>query len=146
MMVASSSEPARVLRENERPLAIVVDDAPRVREVVANFLAEAGFAAVTTTDDAVVMEWAHTRRPAVIVVDLMMPDVDGGMIISWLRRNPATANVPIVAISGRDEELREAQRAFGRSGMAYLRKPFTREELQRAVEEAGGVSPHGGSA
>jgi CheY-like chemotaxis protein len=129
-----------------RPLAIVVDDVRRVREVVGGFLAEAGFDVLTSADGATIMEWALTRRPAVIVIDLVMPTVDGQTMVTQLRRNPRTADVPIVVISGRGEELSETQGFFGTYRMAYLPKPFTREELKRALQEAGGLSPHPGPA
>lgn len=113
---------------------------------MSGFLADAGFEVIATADWATIMEWARTRRPAVIVVDLVMPGVDGQTIVTQLRRSPETADIPVVVMSGRGEEISETQRFFGTSRIAYLTKPFTREDLKRAVQEAGAPNPPRGSA
>jgi CheY-like chemotaxis protein len=116
-------------------LAVIVDDVGPVREAVAGFLTQLDFESIVTDDAEIVMEVALTRRPAVIVVDLVMPWVDGATIITLLRRSPGTSGIPIVVMSGRAEELNEAERFFGRDRITYLHKPFTRDQLKRAVQE-----------
>jgi two-component system alkaline phosphatase synthesis response regulator PhoP len=119
-------------------LAVIVDDVGPVREAVAGFLTQLGFESIGTDDVETVMEVALTRRPAVIVVDLVMPWVDGATIITQLRRSPGTSGIPIVVMSGRAEELNEAEKFFGRDRVTYLHKPFTRDQLERAVQEVAG--------
>jgi CheY-like chemotaxis protein len=120
-------------------LALVVDDNPRVRQVVSLHLAHLGLEAISLNDAQEVVALASRYRPAVIVLDLMLPITDGFTAIANLRRHPETAQIPIVVISGNPDALTRARAQVGDRGpVVLLRKPFTLAELRAAVREAMG--------
>jgi CheY-like chemotaxis protein len=124
-----------------RPLALVVDDNARVRQVVSLHLAHLGLEAISLDDADEIVELASRYRPAVIVLDLVLPIMDGFTAIANLRRHPETAPIPIVVISGQPEALARARMGH-RGGVVLLRKPFTLGELQAAVRHAMRPASH----
>ena len=104
-------------------------------------LAHLGLEAINLDDARGVVELASRHRPAVIVLDLMLPITDGFTAIATLRRRPETAQIPIVMISGNLDALAQAgMHGGGRGTVVLLRKPFTLAELQAAVRQAMGAA------
>jgi CheY-like chemotaxis protein len=118
-------------------VALVVDDNPRVRQLVSLQLAQLGLEAVSVDDARDIVALASRHRPTVIVLDLMLPLTDGAAAIAALRRDPETRQIPIVVISGNLKAL-TLVRAQTREapGIVILAKPFTLAELRSAVREA----------
>jgi CheY-like chemotaxis protein len=83
--------------------------------------------------DALVAAEAHA--PGIIVLDLMLPDVDGWELLGCLHENPATRTVPIIVCS----VIREAELALELGAMLYLPKPVRRGELLAALDQAAAV-------
>lgn len=123
-----------------RPTILVVDDDPKLRDLLARYLDKEGFA-VDTVGDAVAMDaWLAERRPDLIVLDLMLPGEDG---LSIARRLRAEGDLPLVMLSARGEEV---DRIVGLEMGAddYLPKPFNPRELLarvRAVLRRRGNGP-----
>ena len=109
---------------------LVVDDDPRLREVVRYALTRAGFEVREAGDGAAALR-AFSERPAdLIVLDVLMPELDGIAVCRELRR---TSDVPVVFLSSRDEEL---DRVLGLEigGDDYVTKPFSPRELVSRVK------------
>jgi CheY-like chemotaxis protein len=122
-------------------VALVVDDNPRVRQVVSLHLAQIGLEAITCDDAREVVSLASRYQPVVIVLDLMLPTTDGFTAIANLRRHPETAPIPIVLISGHPEALRRAPAYITDfRAIVLLRKPFTVAELRAAARQAMGLA------
>lgn len=81
------------------PLVLVVDDSADARAVYSDYLEYAGFRVITAADGEQAITAAAAEWPAVIVMDLAMPKVDGWEAIRRLRADPLTAEIPIVALS-----------------------------------------------
>ena len=111
---------------------LVVDDDPRTLRYVRNTLAEAGYAAVVTGDPQKVPELISTRRPRLVLLDLLLPGTDG---IALMERVPELADVPVIFISayGRDETICTALDA---GAADYIVKPFSPTELTARVRAA----------
>ena len=77
---------------------------------------------------------AQHQRPDAIVLDLMMPLMDGFTTLETLIGDPKTAQIPVIVVSALDGDERE--RCMGLGAHAYLRKPYNPEELIRAIESA----------
>ncbi|MFJ8015739.1 response regulator transcription factor [Streptomyces sp. NPDC096339] len=115
------NEPARVL---------VVDDDPTVAEVVTGYLARAGFSVEHAADGAAALARAERARPDLVVLDLMLPGLDG---LEVCRRLRETGPVPVVMLTARgDEEDRIAGLELGADD--YVTKPFSPRELVLRVE------------
>ena len=72
--------------------------------------------------------------PDVIVLDILMPDVDGWQVREWLRNNPVTARIPVLILTGDDESYEEA--ASRPDVHAALKKPCAPERLLQAIQRA----------
>src|SRR5215470_8263831 len=111
---------------------LIVEDDPDIAELVARYLDKAGFetARATTGDDA--LKAIAADPPQVVVLDLMLPQVDGLEICRILRSNRATAALPIIMLTARAEE---SERIVGLELGAddYLAKPFSPGELVARV-------------
>jgi two-component system, cell cycle response regulator DivK len=81
------------------PLVLVVDDSPDARAMYGDYLRICGFRVVTAKNGEEGVAVAQTEGPAVIVMDLAMPQMDGWEAIRHLREDPCTAAIPIIALS-----------------------------------------------
>jgi two-component system cell cycle response regulator DivK len=99
---------------------LVVDDDPDARTMYRRYLKHAGCKVRTARDGRAAIEKVHRRAPDVIVMDLAMPKFDGWTASRWLKGSPATAHIPIIALSGLPTS-REDARAVGCD--AFLAKP-----------------------
>lgn len=117
-----------------RPKILVVDDEPEAVELVEFNLKQAGFDVVSAGDGAEALECARTRLPSLIVLDLMLPEVDGLEVCKMLRRDPATASIPIIMLTAKAAEV---DRILGLELGAddYLTKPFSPRELVLRVKK-----------
>jgi CheY-like chemotaxis protein len=79
--------------------------------------------------------FAETRRPKLILLDLDLPDIHGSEVIQHLQKNPATAHIPVVVISG-DATPSQIERLLVLGARNYLTKPFEIEPFLTVVDEA----------
>ncbi len=120
------------------PLALVVDDDPAIRDLVGEVLEELGLQALSIADPETVVELAATHRPAVILLDIMMPGLDGYTLATRLRGDPRTAAIPIVFVTGQDAPIYRTL-SFGVGAVAHVEKPFTPTTLRAALGHALGT-------
>jgi DNA-binding response OmpR family regulator len=107
---------------------LLVDDEPDALEVLGYKLREAGFIPLFAKDGTRALAAARNDRPDLIVLDLMLPEVDGLEVCKILRRDPATASLPILMLTARAAEM---DRVIGLELGAddYVTKPFSPREL-----------------
>ena len=115
--------PARIL---------LVEDDPAVRELVAQLLAAQGYDVATAASGDEALELALTVDPALVLLDLMLPGIDGYTVLRELR---ARSEVPVIVLSGRQRE-QDRVRALELGADAYLTKPVGADELNAAVVAA----------
>jgi DNA-binding response OmpR family regulator len=116
-----------------RERVLVVDDSPAQRHYVADCLARQGFEVTTAEDGKVALRKAQTIRPALIVSDYEMPNMNGFELVHSLRRDPELRQIPVIMLTARDSKRDRAQlRAAGAS--AYLVKPFSQDKCIALVE------------
>lgn len=113
---------------------LLVDDEPDALEVLAFKLKEAGYRIVTAKDGSQAITLARDERPALIVLDLMLPEVDGLEVCKILRRDPRTAGIPILMLTARAAEM---DRVLGLELGAddYVTKPFSPRELVLRIKK-----------
>ncbi len=116
-----------------RERVLVVDDSPAQRHYVADCLARQGFEVATAEDGKVALKKAQAVKPALIVSDYEMPNMNGFELVHALRRDPELRNIPVIMLTARDSKRDMAQmRAAGAS--AYLVKPFSQDKCIALVE------------
>ena len=118
-----------ILPTGERTVLVVDDNADTLR-LYQRHLAGTGYAFVGAGDAERAMELATTAVPYVIVLDVMLPGIDGWHLLERLREHPATRGVPIVVCS----ILPEEHLAMALGAVAFLRKPVNREALLSTLD------------
>lgn len=124
-----------------RRTVLVVDDEAMVREVVCTYLEREGFTTVEAIDGAAALASVAEREPDLIILDVMLPKVDGYTVLSELRKQ---THVPVILLTARAEEV---DRVLGLELGAddYVVKPFSPRELAarvRSVLRRSGASEH----
>ena len=112
---------------------LVVDDEPDVVELVDFNLKAAGYDVVTATDGEEALKKARAVLPSLIILDLMLPEVDGLEVCKILRREPQTSGIPIIMLTAKAAEI---DRILGLELGAddYVTKPFSPRELVLRVK------------
>ena len=111
------------------PTILIVDDDPHIREVIRFALQKAGFATLEAENGAQALTRFQEANPDLVVLDIVMPELDGTEVCKALRR---ISTVPIVFLSSRDDEV---DRILGLElgGDDYVTKPFSPRELTARV-------------
>jgi signal transduction histidine kinase/ActR/RegA family two-component response regulator len=123
--------PQAAAANDSRGRLLLVDDDPEILEATGQILREWGYAVDEARDGHTAISLARTARPDLMLVDLMMPVMDGWTLIRRLRDEDVAPRVPVVVFSA-DRDAREKARHLDAD--AALRKPFELEELQDVVE------------
>jgi DNA-binding response OmpR family regulator len=110
---------------------LAVDDDPAILDVVAQVLEEEGYDVLTANGGRAAVELARQRLPRLILLDLMMPEMNGWQVVAELRASTQTRAIPILLLSARrDTELMANNLGVN----AYLEKPFDLDELLVRVQ------------
>jgi CheY-like chemotaxis protein len=119
------------------PSVLIVDDEPFIRKLVATTLEDvAGFELIEAADGTEALELAREEAPAIVLLDIDMPGIDGYEACRRLREEPGTAEATIVMLTAAAGE--EAERAAEEAGAdLFLTKPFSPLELLRLVHDIG---------
>lgn len=110
------------------PLIMVADDAEDAREMYGRYLALRGYRVVTAADGADAVDRARICRPDIILMDLMMPRLDGWEAIRQLKGDPRTASIPVVAVSAHTHAAARSE-ARSAGADACLTKPCLPPQL-----------------
>jgi DNA-binding response OmpR family regulator len=126
--------PVMVSKTHVRSKILVVDDEPEAVELVEFNLKQAGFSVMTAADGAEALNKARATPPNLIVLDLMLPEISGLEVCKMLRRDPATAAVPIIMLTAKAAEI---DRVLGLELGAddYITKPFSPRELVLRIQK-----------
>jgi two-component system, OmpR family, phosphate regulon response regulator PhoB len=121
---------------------LVVDDEPEIVALVAYHLAKAGYRVVTASTGEEALEQARRERPALVVLDQMLPGLSGFDVLEQLRAEAATEAVAVLMLTARREEA-DRIRGLSLGADDYLTKPFSPAEL---VLRVGAILRRAGSA
>ena len=115
-----------------KPRILVIDDDPAIAELVAINLEMAGYNVTQATDGVKGQALAVQMVPDLIMLDLMLPKVDGFTICQRLRREERTADIPILMLTALSQ-TRDKVEGFNAGADDYLTKPFELEEMLARV-------------
>src|SRR5438128_8219452 len=107
---------------------LVVDDDPKIVRVVEINLTQEGYQVRTAADGEAALAAVAQEPPDLVLLDVMMPRMDGFETLKRLKADPASADIPVVMLTARaqDEDVFEG---YGTGAQWYLTKPFEPEEL-----------------
>jgi DNA-binding response OmpR family regulator len=132
-----------------RPRILLVDDELPILKVVGKRLEIEGFAVSVAMDGQEAVRKAQLERPDLILLDLMLPKMNGFEVCTLLKDDHATQRIPIVILSAKTQEEDE-RRALACGADAYFKKPFNAPALMEGIRkllgprEASGQSDRGG--
>lgn len=115
-----------------KKLIMLVDDEPNLRDLLRQMLEMGGFAVVEAEDGLEALEKLEDNTPDVMILDVMMPNLDGVSLCKKLRAGTAFAKLPIIMLSGKTQ-YRAVQEGLAAGANQYLCKPITIEELLQSV-------------
>jgi DNA-binding response OmpR family regulator len=118
----------------DAPLVLCADDDEDILSLVSLRLQRAGFEVATAADGEEAVEIARTRRPALAVLDVMMPKRTGYEVLAELRGDEALRGMKVILLSARVQEG-DVARGLDAGADAYLAKPFKAQDLVSKVEE-----------
>jgi len=112
---------------------LLADDEPTVLEIMARKIASAGFTVVTATDGKMAWEKIQSENPDVVLLDLVMPHMDGFGVLNQLRQHPPSNKwIPVIVVSAMDE-VQNMQKSFDLQADHYLIKPCRIEDVLRSI-------------
>lgn len=113
---------------------LVVDDEPSIGRLVKMSLAVEGYDVKTATSGFEAMEEIEQSKPELIVLDIMMPGMNGYEVCMEIRKNPMTKDIKVVFLTARGNPG-DAQQGFAVGGDDYIIKPFDPDELLEKVSD-----------
>jgi adenylate cyclase len=108
---------------------LVIDDDATARELIADYLSQAGFAVITAAGGREGLKRAKDHHPIAITLDVMMPDIDGWTVLAALRGDPQLADIPVVMATIVDER----RQGMTLGAVGYLTKPIDRDKLVEII-------------
>jgi len=112
---------------------LIVDDDPDIQRLVSYNLTQAGFEVVTAQTGRIALASVQKQPPDLIILDLMLPDVDGVEVCRTLRQRESSRRIPIVMLTARSEEI-DRVIGFELGADDYVMKPFSPRELVLRVK------------
>jgi DNA-binding response OmpR family regulator len=112
---------------------LIVDDEKNMCEIMENYLHEEGYDAISVNNGKDALEFSKNKTPNLIILDIVLPDMDGYMFARALREDERTFLTPIIMISAKRKEYRDKLAGFISGACDYLTKPFDRKELLDSI-------------
>lgn len=116
----------------EPGVVLVIDDLPATRDLVSRLLCRDGYRVITANDGLSVPELIRSQAPDLVIMDVLMPDVDGFSACRALKADPTTRLIPVVLITALDDSESRV-RGIDAGADDFLTKPFNAAELRARV-------------
>ena len=119
-------------------VALVVDDSMLIRYTVCRFLEERGFQVESATNGVEALQILERVLPDLIFTDMQMPKMSGSELITALKKNPRTTNIPIIIVAGRASGFDEKEK---RADFAIYKDIDMQSQLEKALNAVMGKKP-----
>jgi len=120
----------------QTPTILVVDDAPANIDVVKSILSDT-YLIQAAVNGNVALKIAEKRKPDLILLDIMMPGMDGFEVCKALKADARTADIPVIFVTGKDQESDESK-GLSLGAIGYITKPVNSSELKEKIADALG--------
>lgn len=110
------------------PVVLIVDDQPDNLDVIVSYLADSGMRLLVATDGEQAIEVAQEQIPDIVLLDVMMPGLDGFQVCSMLKSDSRTKDAPVIFMSAFSDLSRRLE-GFNAGGIDFVVKPIQREEI-----------------
>lgn len=119
--------------ETVQKTVLVVEDNPDILEILKYNLTKEGYSTIQAEDGKMACSLASEKLPSLILLDLMLPIIDGLQVCRFLKRNADTKNIPVIIVSAKDEES-DIVSGLELGAEDYLTKPFSPKELMARIK------------
>lgn len=119
---------------SETQKILVVDDDEHILRSLSQYLELEDFNVVSASSGPEALKLFEQERPDLLVLDVMMPGMDGFQVLETLRKDPDTAQVPVLMLTARDQH-NDILKGYQMGATSYLVKPFNLDELVDAIRE-----------
>jgi CheY-like chemotaxis protein len=123
----------------ERPLVLCIDDDPWTIEILSKIMSHLPVRYLTATEPRKAVDMAQSEKPHLLVLDLMMPDLNGWEVLDRIRASGARANLRVIVLTAKDTGFERLIAANLARVDVFLAKPFDAAELARHVLRLLGV-------
>ena len=113
---------------------LIADDEEDIRIVISMRLQQLKLRVIHATTGRNALELATVERPDLLILDWTLPDMNGRNVLMALKQNSVTASIPVIVVTGIDEQLEKTQ-ALAIGARAYLVKPISMRDLEETVLE-----------
>ncbi len=107
---------------------LVIDDEPEITDIIEAYMSNAGYSVLSENSSVMGLERAKTYKPDIILLDIMMPHMDGYEVCAEMRKNQSTKNIPILFLTGKDASD-DAGKSWDSGANMFVKKPFSCENL-----------------
>jgi len=137
-MLTEKSDTSNITKFSEKKKVksakiLVIDDEPEITDIIETFLENAGYEVKSENSSVIGIERAKAFMPDLILLDIMMPFMDGYEVCKELKRSEETCKIPVVFLTGKDARSDEGK-SFKVGGDMFIKKPFSCERLLGIVK------------
>lgn len=118
----------------ERQKVLVVDDEPGVRQLVSKILSRE-YTVVEAKDGEEAINAVKSQSPRIVIMDMMMPKMDGLTACYTIKKDPATRSIPVIILTAIDQELNKKLSTSVMGANKYMTKPFNTQELLASIRQ-----------
>jgi type IV pilus assembly protein PilB len=118
----------------DRPLILCIDDDPDIRRLIEQILINNNYEVVSAENGKKALQLIHTLKPELILLDILMPEMDGYETCYRLQENHETAYIPVLFLTGLEEDQDKAK-AFAAGAVDYIVKPFQKKLLLEKIKQ-----------
>jgi len=116
---------------NEAATILAVDDDPKILSLISGALTKGGYNCITAGSGREALDLAKTHKPAAITLDILMPDMDGWEVLSELKKDLATKEIPVIIVSVSHDRAT----GFALGAVGYVTKPIGKETLLTQIKQ-----------
>jgi two-component system alkaline phosphatase synthesis response regulator PhoP len=117
-----------------RKKVLIVDDEPGVRQLVTKILSR-DYTVIEARDGEEAINAVHNQKPGIVIMDMMMPKMDGLTACYAIKKDPATKGIPVVMLTAIDQELNKKLSTTVMGANKYMTKPFNAQELLETIKQ-----------
>ena len=124
---AVAGESPEITETEEEAMArriLIVDDEPDILKFLTKLLSSQGYLVVTATNGLEALEKVEEEKPDAIILDVLMPGLDGWETLKRLKENEATGNIPVIMLTSQSKD-QDIMKGYGCGADYYVTKPFT---------------------
>lgn len=122
-----------IKRENAKATVYIVDDIPGNVEMIKKFLVRENYYIIGNTNAVIVEDDIIKYKPDVILLDIMMPSIDGFELCRRIKRNPQSTDIPIIFVTVRSD-IEDLVKAYDLGASDYIKKPYDMIELKARIK------------